>query len=1491
MPQNAHLEIVTADAERPIKTSTDEACNLAGLQEQAKKLARSLTRLPDVPKPHFVNQRLETLAVFKPLLTAPQASSAEARLPEHMRCLRDNSRLLSTELRHGQETVRELDHTPHVRMRDGGITPRIVALAEGFLAAAHYKFTEAAFRLYVDSFQEITALDMKELYALVPALKLALLEHIAAQTVQLATREEEIGDIADCLRSLRELSETSWQEMLEGLIIFDRLLSRDPAGAYARMDSESRDRYRNEIADIAKASGLTEMEVAARALSLAQEAQRESFADPRVALRRRHVGYYLFGEGTAALHQRTGFRPTLRRRIASFLRQHPDEFFFPGVASLTLAFMSAVLLLLTDNHTPPHVILGLMAVLLLPCSQGAVQVMNYLITSLLPPQTLPKLDFSEAVPDDCVTLVAVPCLLLTEKQVHKLVDDLEVRFLGNHDPNIHFALVTDLPDSFEPSSEDDPLVNLCSELVRNLNEKYRGQGMGSFFLLHRHRLYNACERVWMGWERKRGKLLDLNCLLQHEADNFPVKVGNTAVLSQVRYVITLDADTELPRGSAHRLVATMAHPLNQAIIDPQRNVVITGYGILQPRVGVSVQSATSSRLASIYSGETGLDIYSRAVSDVYQDLYGEGSFAGKGIYEVSTLHRVLHQRFPCDALLSHDLIEGAYARAGLVSDIQVIEDYPSRYTAYNRRKHRWLRGDWQITGWLLPVVSDQSRRLVANPISLVSRWKILDNLRRSLVEPATFLLFVLGWLVLPGSALRWTLATLSLLFVPAGFQFIFAMTRAVLRRRWDFAREAVSGLVAASGNLLLMLTFLAHQALLSLDAIVRVLVRRIVTRRRLLEWETFAQTELSAARRTPIDVYLDWTPALAFGFGVLVFFAQRSSFAPALPILALWACSKRLSLWLNQPRHASRDEVSAKDASLLRRSALWTWRYFAEFSTAEHNWLILDNVQEEPASIAARVSPTNLGLLLNARQVACEFGYLTVPEFAEQTQRTLATVFKLPRYRGHLLNWYDTRTLEPLAPMFVSSVDSGNLLASLWSLQQGALKRLRQPLLPHSLGEGLADHLRVVAGMDSASRTRLRGLAGRVNGENWLQHLLELPNLLAPEPPADSGKAKDWFAKQGELRLHRIRNVANTYAPWLLPEFSLLRDDPTIHVKFDLDNLIVERLPNFIDALAVCLEFAAVPDDDSGERSFLVQRLRSLLPGARAAALRLIQDLQTVAADAGRLADEMDFRFLLNRRRKLLSAGYDVETEQLHGACYDLLATESRIAVFAAIAKENIPQECWFTLGRGHTLDQGRPVLLSWTGTMFEYLMPTLWTRSYPNTLLERSQIAAVRSQQAFAARKRVPWGISESGFFALSETGQYHYRAFGVPQLSIQKTEPKTLVISPYSTFLALPVDPKAAVRNVRRMAREGWLGEYGFYEAADFTRSRRPWLQRCGLVRCWMAHHQGMTLLALANFLHRGVMQECFHANPRVKATELLLQEKPVAAARRRRYRTAAA
>jgi cyclic beta-1,2-glucan synthetase len=1484
MPQNVHLEMVSPEFVRRSESSGVMPTHERDLRSNAAELAQNLSWLPSESRSRNFFERCRALSkTLGPVLKRLETRSPGLAISDDSRWLYDNVHLLRSELQSVCETFKVQQKTPHVRTPNRTIIPRVAAVAEAFLAETAYQFGDKAFATFVEAFQQKTVLKIKELWTLIPALELALLERIAVQGSQAVANPAGSFDVGVCVASLRDVSQTTWKDVLEPLILPDQLLREDPAGAYARMDLDSRDLYRSRLVEIAEQSDFSEMQVATEVLALGRQAQQRKETDPRVALRCSHVGYYLLGEGTTLLHQRVGFTPTLYQRISSILRRYPDEFYLTTTLLVTLAMMSVTVLLLIDPHVSLGLIVFSMLALLLPCSQAAVQMTNYLVTSLLRPQILPKLDLSEGVPDDCITLVAVPSLLLDEAQVRRLVDDLEVRFLGNHDRNLHFALLTDLPDSHSEPREGDPLVDLCSELVDGLNEKYADHGMGSFLLLHRHRVYNPREKVWMGWERKRGKLMDLNRLLRQQYDSFPVKVGDLSILSHVRFVITLDSDTDLPRGSAQRMIGALAHPLNQAIIDPEKNIVVAGYGILQPRVGVSVQSSARSRLASIYSGETGFDIYTRAISDVYQDLYGEGIFAGKGIYEVDALSQVLDRRFPRNALLSHDLIEGAYARAGLVSDIEVIEDYPSHYSAYNRRKHRWLRGDWQIAGWLLPRVPDESGQRVPNPISIAAQWKILDNLRRSLVEPATLVLLVLGWVVLPGSPLLWTLATVAILFAPTWFEFTCELIRAAMLRKSAIARGALDTLVQANINVFLSLTFLAHQMLISLDAVVRTLVRRMVTQQRLLQWETAAQAEIGGHKRTWLDNYLDWTPALAFGLGLLVWFVRRSALPAALPILALWSCSKLLSQWLNRPPRPLRSAVAAKDQLLLRRSALRIWRYFAEYSTEEHNWLIPDNVQEEPASIAPRISPTNLGFLLNARQVACEFGYLTIPEFAQQTVRTLATLSKLKRYRGHLLNWYDTRSLQPLEPELVSAVDSGNLVASLWTLQQGCLDLLVRPMLQTSASEGFLDHLRMLVDVRALSRRHFSAFQKEIKRKKWLPYLLSDADRVLEQVHQESVKPKhskdaQWFSEQARSRLENVRQIVSSYAPWLLPEFAALWDDPAINSNSTRDLPALERMPDFIDALALRLRFSIHSTDDEKKKS-LYPRLETLLPEARSNAVRLIQDLQRIAANAGKLADEMDFRFLLNHR-KLLSVGFDVKSQQVHSACYDLLATESRIAAFVAIAKDDIRQETWFQLGRPHALEHGHPVLLSWTGTMFEYLMPLIWMRTYPNTLLERASRAAVRTQQAYVERRGIPWGISESAHFRMDEAGNYQYYAFGVPQLALSKGELNALVISPYSSFLALHVCASEALKNLHRMSRDGWLGAYGFYEAADFTPARRrSRLHRYELVRCWMAHHQGMSLLSIANFLQDGVIQRWFHSDPRVQATELLLHEKPVA------------
>jgi cyclic beta-1,2-glucan glucanotransferase len=1484
MPDNTHIEMLEAAVERTPKGVAETGATAEELRRKAEELSKALAWNPSARTSDFFLSRWRAMhAALRPSLDKVNQTPRTLDDPDDLRWLRDNMTMLWAEVWNTGNALKPLRNLPQAHTPKGLTIPRAAAVAETFLHAVQFNFSEQAFGDFLSAFQKTTVLRFRELWALIPAMELVLLEQVAIRSRKFLANSDAAG-VGICVRSLRAINELQWKDVIEPHIAFDHVLRQDPAGAYPQMDFESRNLYRDKVVKIAERSDFTEMEVACEALALARHAQEQKFEDPRLAARESHLGCYLVAEGEARLRERVGFRPSFMSKIRTLLRHHPDEFYLPGIEVLTFSVMSAIVLLLTSTVTPPALILFSMLVLLLPCSQAAVQLMNYLTTTLLRPQILPKLDLSKAIPAQYTTLVAVPALLLNEKQVRRLTADLEVRYLANHGRNLHFALLTDLPDSAVPSHEDDPLVDLCARLITELNHKYSGHEEGSFLMLHRHRLYNPRQRVWMGWERKRGKLMDLNKLMSGEYDSFPVKAGDLSPLSKVRYVITLDADTELPRGAAHRMIGTLAHPLNQAIVDADKNVVVAGYGILQPRVRISVQSASRSRLANIYSGQTGFDIYTRAVSDVYQDLCGEGIFAGKGIYEVRTVHRVLDRRFPQNALLSHDLIEGAYARVGLVTDVEVVEDYPSHYSAYNRRKHRWLRGDWQITGWLFSRVLDESGRRVANPISLLSQWKIFDNLRRSLVEPSTLLLFVLGWLVLPGSPRNWTIATTAIVFLPVWFEFLFTLVRAAAEKKLVVAREALAVLVASNVSVLLNVTFLLHQTLVSLDAVARTVVRRWFTRQHLLEWETAAEAE-GRRKSTPVDLYLNWMPVIAAVLGAAVFFARRQAFYSALPILVLWACSQAVSVWLNRPPQGWQTEASEKDRLFLRRAALRTWRYFAEFGGEKYRWLVPDNVQEDPYLVAARVSPTNIGLLLNARQVACQFGYLTVPEFCDQTAQTFATLRGMKRYRGHFFNWYDTETLAPLPPLFVSTVDSGNLVASLWTLEQGCGQLLEKPIVDRALGEGFLDHIGVLTDMGAFPHRLLSRLERKLGHGDWVKTLLRFPGAALERIPERETGAKHledlkWFSRAASQRLHELQQVVLRFAPWLMQDFAPLRGIEKL--VFPAPDLPLKALPEALSQVASRLQLASEPpnrDYWSEEDGLLVRRLLSLVVGAQSDATHLVQELQALAEDAERMAAETEFPFLWNSRRQLLSIGMDTEKGEVHSACYDLLASEARTAVFIAVAKDEIPQETWFLLARTHIADHGRPVLLSWTGTMFEYLMPAIWMRSYSGTLLDRSRQVAVEVQREFASAKRIPWGISESAHAARDEAGTYQYRAFGVPQLALHHGDIEALVIAPYATALALTSSAKPALTNLRRMANEGWIGAYGFYEAIDFTASgNRRWRHQFELIRCWMAHHQGMTLLSIANFLADGVVQEWFHSHPRVQATELLLHEKPV-------------
>ena len=1427
-------------------------------------------------------QQLEAeIARFTKSATSEDAQSSP--LWRALREVQSTPRLLRSAIHAVSDRPKIVAQLPRVVVGNQPIEPRAAAAAAIYLHAVSGDFSADTFRGFVGNCQEHEPLNVDELWNIAAFLRFVLLEWILERSRTLLRSPDSAGAEAlpVWLKSLRAITNADLVFLIEPLIVFDTLLKQDPAGSYTRMDFESRELYREHIAFIARHSDCTEREVAQAVLDLARGGGAQPANDPRMALRYIHVGYYLVDKGVSRLAERVGFHPPLSHRVRQFVRANGEDLFITGIQLFTLLILAVVLFPLLPKIPGFLKFAVAVLVLLLPAAQGAVDFINNVIMALFEPSPLPKLDFSSAVPAECATLVTVPSLLLNENQVTRLVNDLEVRYLANRDANLHFALLTDLADSVSTPREKDshPLVDLAVRLIDELNEKYRSAQGGGFVLLHRHRIFNARQGVWMGWERKRGKLLDLNKLLTGEYDAFPIKSGKIDILRQIRYIITLDSDTELPRDTASRLIGAIAHPLNQAVIDPRLRIVTEGYGILQPRVGITVQSAARSRMAAIFSGQNGFDIYTRAISDPYQDLFGEGIFTGKGIYEVAALHAVLNRRFPRNALLSHDLIEGAYARAGLVTDVEIVDDYPSHYSAYSRRLHRWVRGDWQIAQWMFSRVPDESGKWGTNPISAISRWKILDNLRRSLVDPFLFILFVAGWLWLPGGPLYWTAIPLALLIFPAVVQFCFALGRALTGGHKGQAAEALSGLGHSLLLILLRLVFLGHQTLLALDAIIRSLVRRFITGERLLEWETAAQAEQRSDRRAPVDRYLAILPLVTLGLAAAVWLwaPQKRAILYAAPILLLWALASVVTAWLDRaPRE--REPLSSADGTFLLGHALRIWRYFHQFGVERHRYLIPDNVEEDGFFEAARVSPTNIGLLLNARQAACELGFITVPEFATLSCETLATIARLEKYRGHLYNWYNTETLEPLdASPFVSSVDSGNFVASLYTLRAGAkYLEQRKPLLSPILFAGLHVHWRLLLNEPRlrSSLTRLRIPAESASLSAWLKWLPAAEEGLREAAASLPTEARDaWWLTETERRIKAIRTLIRDYLPWLEPEFAKLNLSPEVALDEVTSEFFISDAIECTQALLARLsgmQGELAKDESTLELS---DRLRMLLTAASENLCVLAGRLGGIAENAERCAEQTEFGFLIDPGRRILSIGFDVRKEKLHEACYDMIASEARIATFLAIARGDLSQQSWFKLARDHVYAYGRFLLLSWSGTMFEYLMPALWMRSYPGTLIARTQDAVVDVQRSFVRSLGIPWGISESGAARKDHAGHYHYQAFGVTSVALWFEASSGPVVSPYSTFLALSVDPDESLHNLRRMESAGWVGPFGFYEAADFIASRRS----PELVREWMAHHQGMSLLAVTNLLRENVVQQWFHDNPLVQATELLLHEIP--------------
>jgi cyclic beta-1,2-glucan synthetase len=1138
------------------------------------------------------------------------------------------------------------------------------------------------------------------------------------------------ASVANVITSLRLCDTVDWPTYVESVSLVDHVLRRDPAGVYARMDFLSRDRLRQAVEELAERSGEAQMGVALKAV----ESARQSADAASIGDRSAHVGYHLIGRGRPDLEADLAYRPPLRARPRRVVMSYPTVSYLGAIVAATLAMLAGAVAYLLAGQAPLPLVLLAILLLWIPAADIAIATTQRLIARFIRPQRLPRLDLSESgVPADSRTMVIVPTMLTSAAGVEALVEHIEVLALGNGDPHIHFAILSDFADAASrETAEDGALLDIARAGVERLNAKFTPEAGDRFFLFHRDRQWNANERAWIGWERKRGKIEEFNRLLRGAGDtSFSTQVGRLDLLPSVRYCLTLDSDTRLPRDAARTLVGIIAHPLNRPLLDPEAGRVTDGYGILQPRVSVTMASAAGSLFARTYAGHTGVDPYTTAISDAYQDLFGEGIFTGKGLYDVDAFTAALEGRVPENALLSHDLFEGIYARTALVTDVEVVDDYPSSVLAHTRRQHRWVRGDWQILAWLFPYVPTRGG-LTRNRLPIISRWKTFDNLRRSLLAPAIVALLLFGWTLAPGRPAAWTAAVAGAVAFPIVLRLLGLLRGPRVGEAWSlFARTAFDDLRTDAARVMLQLTFIAHQAYEMLHAVSITLVRLRMSRGRRLEWETSAagaQRTRELTARAFVWGMLP-SPLVATGAASLVSLVNPTALPVAAPILLLWISAPLVALSLSRPIAPRIEPLTTADRAYLTSVAAATWKYFATFVDAEHHHLPVDNVQfDGDARVANRTSPTNIGMGLLATLAAHDFGFIDTAGLLTRVDGTLTTVEGLERYEGHLFNWYDTVTLAPLMPLYVSTVDSGNLAGALITLASG-----------------------------------LREMAS------------------ASELAAD-------------------------------------------------------------------------------------QRL-----------------LEELASRATVLLDEMNFGFLYNPKRRLFSIGYRPADGDGPGGLdvsyYDLLASEARLASFVAIAKGDVPEVHWFHLGRRITSVHGAPVLLSWSATQFEYLMPLLFMRSYPNTLLDVSCRMAVRRQREYGAARHTPWGISESAYTTVDRHGTYQYKAFGIPGLGLKRGLGDELVVAPYASALAASIAPAQSADNLRRLAREHAFGEYGFFDAIDYTEREtdNPPSRPAGVVvRACFAHHEGMTLVALANAVLADRMVTRFHADPRVQATELLLQER---------------
>jgi cyclic beta-1,2-glucan synthetase len=1123
-------------------------------------------------------------------------------------------------------------------------------------------------------------------------------------------------NLNNAVSSIRNFSFINWSKFFTKVSIVENTLVKDPANIYAKMDDVSRDRYRHVIEDMSVNSSFSESEIARKVI----DASSASNIDIQ-----RHVGYYLIDDGYYEFSSNIGYKPTIKGIIKDWVKAHPEFSYLSLVGFLTAGF--SIFSFYLYMRVTGNISVSLLATLIqiIPVSNISIFFLNKLLVWLLPPALPPKLELKEDIPEEYKTLVVVPCMFSSKEKIDVLVENLEKRFLSNKFRNLYFALLSDYKDSHQrETKEDKQNLTYLRRKIRKLNAKHKSSGFDVFYIFHRKRLFNEKEGVWMGWERKRGKLMEIVKWLSshdHSAETtYTVMDGSLGRLYGVRYIITLDEDTMMPADVSLKLIGGMAHPLNFPVLDDDKKVIKRGYSFLQPRIIIKPETENVSPFTKIYVADSGFDSYSSAVSDIYQDLFNRSNFMGKGIFDIRAVNETLVGNFPENALLSHDLLESCFAKSGFLSDTSLVEDFPTTFHGYVSRENRWVRGDWQILPWLFPFIPRYGRKTTKNPLDVLSKWMIFDNIRRSLVVPMFMFLYSFSWFVYRSDFLSVYITLLFFAHITLEFFNVQRFFRHKMPHGQKFLLSAnfiVSKIIQATTSFVIGFA----TAIGKMVAIIKTIYRLIV-KKHLLEWVTHSDTESIKNENDIVGYFLSSKVVAASLFLLFFLFITDNLTVSNTILISIWSLSPFYVFCLSKPYSKPKISDLIKDPERMLYYARKTWNFFADYTNDESNHLPPDNLQVSPSKrVTYRTSPTNIAFYLMSIISSYDLNIIGIEEMVSRLEKTTRTIYKLPKFKGHLFNWYKLNTLEPLLP-YVSTADSGNFVISMMTLESSCVE--------------IADKIK------------------------------------------------------------------------------------------DRDASLYKRLMKI---------------------SRLVSRIHS----------------------------KTDFTFLYDKSMSVFSVGYNTAAKERDNSYYDILASESRLASYAAIAMDQIEVKHWFSLSRPVRVRKGKFYLMSWGGTMFEYLLPTLLFKEKENTFLSQTTKEIFEVQKEYAESYGIPWGISESNFDAFDFDSNYQYKMMGVPDLALKRYDSRDLVISPYSSFLALMVSPGEAEQNLHRLENMGAVGDYGFFEAVDFNRSTEEPKQGEN-VRIYTAHHQGMSLVAINNLLNNRIISERLHRNDFIKSCEILLDEK---------------